>query len=180
MELKRSTLITHPEREVKEEAWIVELLNRLPMGTLATVQDGQPFQSTLLFVYAPDRRVIFLHTSRRGRVWENLRTHPQACFTAAEMGRLLPAKTALNFSVEYSSVVVFGKVELVEDPGEAECALQLILDKYFRHLHPGQDYRPITPGELAATAVFRMEIEEWSGKQKAVADDFPGAFRYTD
>jgi uncharacterized protein len=178
MEPKRSTLITHPEREIKEEAWIVELLDRLPMGTLASVQDGQAFQSTLLFVYEPTRQAVYLHTARRGRVWENLHANPQVCFTAAEMGRLLPAKTALNFSVEYNSVVLFGKAVVVEDPEEAECALQRLLDKYFAHLRPGQDYRPITRGELEATAVFRLEIDEWSGKQKAVAEDFPGAFRY--
>ncbi len=92
------------------------------------------------------------------------------------MGRLLPAATALNFSVEYQSVVAFGPTYRIEDAQEAEYALQLMLDKYFAHLHSGVDYRPITEGELSATAVYRLDIEEWSGKQKAVAEDFPGAF----
>jgi nitroimidazol reductase NimA-like FMN-containing flavoprotein (pyridoxamine 5'-phosphate oxidase superfamily) len=92
------------------------------------------------------------------------------------MGRLLPADTALNFSVEYQSVVAFGSADLIEDPVEAERALQLILDKYFPHLQPGKDYRPITEGELSITAVYRMEVEEWSGKRKAVDETFPGAF----
>lgn len=121
-----------------------------------------------------------MHTARRGRVWENFRANPRTCFTAAEMGRLLPAETARNFSVEYSSVVVFGNTVLVEDPGEAEYGLQLILDKYFSHLHPGQDYCLITPGERKATAVYRLEIEEWSGKRKAVSENFPGAFWYRE
>lgn len=175
---KRSQVITHPERAVQDQDWIEALLKRVPMGTLATTHDGQPFQSTLLFVYEPTRRVIYIHTARRGRVWENLGSDPRVCFSAAEMGRLLPASTALNFSVEYNSVVVFGKVAQIGDPDEAEIALQTLLDKYFPHLHPGQDYRPITQGELEATAVYRLEIEEWSGKRKAVAEDFPGAFRY--
>jgi nitroimidazol reductase NimA-like FMN-containing flavoprotein (pyridoxamine 5'-phosphate oxidase superfamily) len=92
------------------------------------------------------------------------------------MGRLLPADTAMNFSNEYQSVVVFGCARLLEDPREAERALQLLLDRYFPHLHPGQDYRPITESELNATAVFCLDIEEWSGKRKTVGKDFPGSF----
>lgn len=163
---------------MEDSRWIEALLQRAAMGTLATAVNGQPYQSTLLFVYDAQRRAIYLHTGRKGRVWDNLRANPRACFTAAEMGRLLPADTALNFSVEYRSVVAFGNAQLVEDPAEAETALQLFLDKYFPHLHPGQDYRPITAGEREATAVYRLEIEEWSGKKKEAAEDFPGAFHY--
>jgi hypothetical protein len=41
-----------------------------------------------------------------------------------------------------------------------------LLDKYFPDLRPSRDYRPITDEELAATAVYAIEIEAWSGKQK--------------
>lgn len=168
--------VTRQDRAIKEDAWIADFLAHAGMGTLATAQGEQPFQSTLLFVYDSGRHVVYLHTAKRGRVWENLRTNARVCFTAAEMGRLLPAATALNFSVEYRSVVVFGTARLVEDPAEAEYGLQILLDKYFPHLHPGSDYRPITAGELDATAVYRLDVEEWSGKRKAVDEVFPGAF----
>jgi uncharacterized protein len=178
LEVKRSQVTRH-DRQVEDTTWIEELLRRVPMGTLATVDGDQPYQCTLLYVYHPQRHAIYVHKARRGRVWDNLRANPRVCFTIAEMGRLLPADTALNFSMEYNSVVIFANAVLVDDPGEAECALQLILDRYFPHLHPGQDYRAITEGEREATAVYRLEIEEWSGKRKAVAEDFPGAFRYS-
>jgi nitroimidazol reductase NimA-like FMN-containing flavoprotein (pyridoxamine 5'-phosphate oxidase superfamily) len=78
--------------------------------------------------------------------------------------------------VEYGGVTVFGRSRVIDDPIEARHGLQLLLDKYFSHLHPGQDYRPITDDELARTAVYRIDIDEWSGKRKAVAEGFPGAF----
>jgi len=92
------------------------------------------------------------------------------------MGRLLPAPTALEFSVEYSGVTVFGRGRVVTDPVEAKGALQKLLDKYAPHLEPARDYRATTDAELARTAVYRIDIETWSGKQKAVAAEFPGAF----
>jgi hypothetical protein len=92
------------------------------------------------------------------------------------MGRLLPAPEALEFSVEYEGVTAFGRAHHVEDPAEAARALQLILDRYAPHLRPGRDYRGVTEEELARTAVWRVDIESWVGKRKAVDADFPGAF----
>jgi nitroimidazol reductase NimA-like FMN-containing flavoprotein (pyridoxamine 5'-phosphate oxidase superfamily) len=176
----RAKINTHPDRAITDDAWITAFLNRAGMATIATAQGEQPFLSTLLFACDEPAHAIYFHTARRGRVWENLyaseSANPRVCLTAAEMGRLLPADTALNFSVEYQSVVVFGSAHLVEDPAEAERALQRILDKYFPHLHPGRDYRAITPEELRATAVYRLDIEEWSAKRKSVGEDFPGSF----
>jgi nitroimidazol reductase NimA-like FMN-containing flavoprotein (pyridoxamine 5'-phosphate oxidase superfamily) len=94
------------------------------------------------------------------------------------MGRLLPASEALEFSVEYASVVVFGRAGIVEDFEEARIALQLLLDKYAPHLKPGQDYRPPIDEEIKRTSVFRIRIDSWSGKKKEVAPDFPGAYHY--
>jgi nitroimidazol reductase NimA-like FMN-containing flavoprotein (pyridoxamine 5'-phosphate oxidase superfamily) len=103
---------------------------------------------------------------------------PKVCFTISEIGRLLPAAEALEFSVEYTGVVVFGRGQVINDLTEAKHGLQQILDKYAPHLKPGQDYRPIVEEELKRTAVFRIAIEEWSGKKKEVPPDFPGAFYY--
>ena len=92
------------------------------------------------------------------------------------MGRLLPAPEALEFSVEYAGVVTFGTGRVVEEQDEARTALQMLLDKYAPHLRPGVDYRATTDDELKRTAVYRIDIEAWSGKQKEVPEDFPGAF----
>jgi len=72
----------------------------------------------------------------------------------------------MEFSNEFASVVVFGQARLVEDEDEKRRALQALLDKYFPDLQPGRDYRPMTEAELNATAVYAIEIEAWSGKQK--------------
>jgi hypothetical protein len=96
------------------------------------------------------------------------------CTPRAPAGRLLPAEEALEFSIEYGGVVVFGNAFVVDDPDEAEGGLQLLLDKYAPHLRPGRDYRPITAGELKRTSVFRLDIESWSGKRKCVEPDFRG------
>ncbi len=166
------------DRAVEDEAWIRALLLRAPVGTLATVSDGQPFLNSNLFVYDEAAHAIYIHTARVGRTRANVEADERVCFSTFEMGRLLPAAEALEFSVEYAGVTVFGRGAIVTDRDEAKAALQLLLDKYAPHLHPGRDYRPVTDQELVRTAVYRIVIDAWSGKQKIAPADFPGAFRY--
>lgn len=171
------THIRRDDRAVDDETWIRELLHRAPVGSLATVYDGQPFINQNLFVYDEAAHVIYTHTARVGRTRANVEGNERICFMVSEMGRLLPADVALEFSVEYNGVAVFGTAQVVTGD-EARYGLQCLLGKYFAHLTPGEDYRPITEDELARTTVYRINIEQWSGKRKKVEDDFPGAFMY--
>lgn len=172
------THIRYSKRAVEDEVWIKDLLNRAAVGVMATVHNQQPFINSNLFVYDEARHCIYLHTAKDGRTRANVDHHPQVCFSVFEMGRLLPAEEALEFSVEYAGVVIFGTTSIIEDEAEQIYALQRLLDKYCPHLKPGHDYRPIHPDELKRTSVYCVHIEEWSGKQKQVAPDFPGAFTY--
>jgi len=160
----------------KDDAWIAAYLQAASFGFLATVREGQPFLNSNLFVYDPGRHAIYLHTARTGRTESNLSEPVKVAFSTAAMGRLLPADEALEFSVEFSGVVAFGTGGVVEDSQEAEAALQMILDRYAPHLEPGRDYRAIVPAEMKRTAVFRIDIEAWSGKEKFVDPGFKGAF----
>ena len=170
--------VRRQDRAMTDEIWIELLLARAPLGVMATAAEGEPYLNANLFVYDASQKVIYLHTARVGRTRRTVGESTRVAFTVHEMGRLLPAQVALEMSVEYASVVVFGEVALVEGPAEAEYGLQLLLDKYFSHLHPGRDYQAIQPAELVRTSVFRIRIEAWSGKQKQAPADFPGAFWY--
>ena len=172
------TEMRRSDRAVTDEAWIKALLRRAPVGYMATVHGDQPFINSNIFVYDEPNHVIYMHTARVGRTPANVHHHEKICFTVTEMGRLLPADVALEFSVEYTGVMVFGTAVIVEDDVEATHGLQILLDKYAPHLTPGQDYRPPVAEELKRTAVYRINIDKWSGKKKEVEADFPGAYLY--
>ncbi len=170
--------VRRADRAVDDDAWIAEMLRTAPFAALATVADGQPFINNNLFAFDEAARAIYMHTAALGRTRSNVEGDERCCFSVSRMGRLLPHETALGMSVEYASVVVFGRARVVDDAAERERALQLLLDKYFAHLRPGVDYRAITPQELAITTVYRIDIDEWSGKRKQVEPEFPGAFMF--
>lgn len=174
------TQIRRSDREVTDESWIKDLLQRAPIGILATVSNNQPFLNSNLFVYDEDEHAIYTHTARVGRTRTNLEQEERVCFSVYEMGRLLPAERAFDFSVEYASVVVFGTATCISDEQQAIAALHQLVQKYAPHLQLGEDYRGVVPEELSRTSVYCIAIEEWSGKKKEAPADFPGAYTYSD
>jgi len=168
------------DRAITDETRIKAMLHSAPFGMLATEWQGQPFIKPTLFSYDEAGNALYFHGALEGRTQQNIAANPRVSFCLSKMGRLLPADTAMEFGMEYESVVVFGRVRFVAQPEEAQRALQLLLDKYFPHLKPGEDYRGVTPEELEVTAVYRLDIEQWSGKAAHARNEYPGAFYYED
>jgi nitroimidazol reductase NimA-like FMN-containing flavoprotein (pyridoxamine 5'-phosphate oxidase superfamily) len=164
------TRMRRSDRAVTDEAEIAAHLSRAAIGFVATCHGQQPYIHSNLFWFDSRTRTVYFHTALEGRTRQNIERNPLVCFTEAEMGRLLPADTAYEFSTEYSSVTAFGRARLVQTDEEKRRALQGLLDKYFPDLQPGQDYRPITDDEMERTAVFAIEIDAWSAKRKSVAE----------
>lgn len=154
------------DRAIPHEPEVEGLLHRLPVGFIAVADGDQPYLNPNLFWFDAAARRIYFHTAAKGRTRDVIERNPRVCFSAAEMGSLIPADTALEFSTAYASVIAFGAARIVDDEAEQRLALQGLLDKYFPDLHPGVDYRPIVDDELARTSVYAIDIEAWSGKRK--------------
>ena len=160
------------------DEWINEFLSRAHIGHVATRWDEQPFITPTNFWYDSARHVIYFHSNVVGRIRANIERHPQVCFEASEYGKFLPSNVALEFSLQYQSVVIFGKIRVIEDADEKRYALYGLISKYFPDMQPGQEYRPITDGELKRTSVYAIAIESWSGKrnwpeQAEQSDEWP-------
>jgi nitroimidazol reductase NimA-like FMN-containing flavoprotein (pyridoxamine 5'-phosphate oxidase superfamily) len=161
--------VRRSDRAILDDSNIAALLHQGQVAFVATCREDQPFVIPNLYWYNPDRHTIYFHTAVEGRTRTNVEKNPRVSASVASMGKLLPAEKAYEFSVEYSSVCVFGNARIVDDEEEARLALQGLLDKYFPNHKAGQDYRPMTHNEISRTAVFAIEIESWSGKQRVEA-----------
>lgn len=160
------TKIRRQERAITDDAWIAGFLQKADYGVFATCKDGQPFTVARNFAYDPHKHVIYFHGARKGRTFENVGAGTPVNLNVSEMGEWIVAERAMNFGVKYKGVVVFGRLTVVEDSEEARYGLQLLMDKHFPHLRPGVDYEGVSDEDLKATAVFRVDIEAWSGKEK--------------
>jgi len=160
----------------KDDDWIRAFLKGGGFGVMATSYEGQPFTNTRQYVYDESANAIYMHGAKTGRTPAVILANDRVCFSVSQMGRLIPADEAVEVGVEFAGVMVFGRVAMVDDQAEATHALQMLMDKYFPHLKPVEDYRPIEPKDLKITAVLRIDIDSWSGKEKMVEGDPPGAF----
>jgi len=160
------------------EAWIRAFLHSAQIAHIATVWDDQPFVTPTTFWFDQAQHRIIFHSNVTGRIRSNIERNPKVCLEASEMGRLLPSNVALEFSLQYRSVMVFGTAHILEDPAEKRAALYGLLEKYFPAMTPGKEYRKITDKELRATSVYAIAIESWSGKENwkdraAQSDEWP-------
>ena len=91
-------------------------------------------------MYDAPAHAIYIHTARHGRTPANIEANGRVCFSVSEMGRLLPADVALEFSVEYAGVTVFGTAAILNDEGEQTHALQMLLDGVIDIYMPDMKY----------------------------------------
>jgi hypothetical protein len=84
------------------------------------------------------------------------------CVTVTLVDGLVLARSAFHHSINYRSVVTFGRASLVEDP-EIKLAA---LFAFSEHVIPGRwnEVRAPTPEELKATSVLSLELTEASAK----------------
>ena len=149
----------------KDDDWIRAFLKEVRVGHIATCVDGQPFLNPTTFWYDEENHQVVFHSNIAGRIRSNIESNPKVSMEASELGRLLPSNVALEFSLQYRSVILFGSARVVTEPEEAQKLLYGLLSKYFPGMTAGREYREITEKELRATSVYVIKIEEWSGKE---------------
>lgn len=159
----------------RQESWIRAFLHTGRIAHVAHLSGDQPFITPTNYWFDEERHQLVFHSNIAGRVRSNLEHAPKVCVEVSEFGRLLPANTALEFSQQYRSVLVFGQMKILENDEARLRGLNGLLKKYFPDMTPGKEYRPITEQELARTSVYALEIESWSGKENWAdqADQLP-------
>ena len=131
---------------------------------VGVVVDGEPV--VLPTIHARVGRTLYLHTSTGSRLTRLAADGGvTVCVTVTLLDGLVLARSQFHHSMNYRSVVVRGRAELVTDPAEMSAALTAVVE----HVVPGRadGSRPGDAKELAATAVLRIALEEASLKQRS-------------
>lgn len=117
-----------------------------------------------------DGEHLYIHGAKASRMLKAL-TQGEACITIALADGLVLARSAMHHSMNYRSVVIYGRFEPVTDPVEKRRSLQAFID----NLYPDrwETLRPINDKELNATSVLRIPLAEAAAKIRdgGVKDD---------
>jgi nitroimidazol reductase NimA-like FMN-containing flavoprotein (pyridoxamine 5'-phosphate oxidase superfamily) len=152
-----------PDRGAYDEATIHAILDTGFVCQVGIVEDGRPV--VIPTAYARVGDAVVLHGSSKSRLMTALGAGAEACVTVTHVDGFVMARSAFHHSINYRSVVVFGRGEAIADPAEKNAALEAFMQR----LHPGRwgEVRPPSPQELKATAVVRIPIAEASAKLRA-------------
>jgi nitroimidazol reductase NimA-like FMN-containing flavoprotein (pyridoxamine 5'-phosphate oxidase superfamily) len=173
-----SDSIRYQGKAVRDSSWIPEFLTDQETGVLGLVDGDTPHLVTQLFVYDGDEGAIFMHGAQAGRAHGLVADgdQPRATFTTSEKGRYIPAEEPVNFTVEYSSVVAYGTIGLLGDDKRKRHILHQFMEKFAPQLTEGEDYEAMTDESVDRTAVYRLDVESWSGKRGWKDPERQGAY----
>ena len=162
---ERTRIRNHPERAVPEES--IEILSQGLVAHLGFIQDQFPYVIPFTYHYdstAPDS--IYLHGSIRSRALKHLATGAPVCVTVTLTDGLVYSRKAMNHSVNYRSVTLFGSAREVTDEEEKFDLFDKMVQRYFPGRTVGRDYIPPPSPDLGITALVEVTIEERNAKAR--------------
>jgi nitroimidazol reductase NimA-like FMN-containing flavoprotein (pyridoxamine 5'-phosphate oxidase superfamily) len=156
----RTTLKRLPKRGSHERETINEILDEGFICHVGFVVDGQPLVIPTGYARVKDK--LLIHGSQASRMLRALKTGIDVCVTVTLIDGLVLARSAFHHSMNYRSVVIFGRAALIEDR-EAKISALFALSEHFVSGR-WDEVRGPSDAELQQTTVLSLPIDEGSAK----------------
>jgi uncharacterized protein len=159
----RTELQRHPERERPEA--VPEILTAAYLVHVGYAEGEQPYVIPMAYHYDPaDPDWLYLHGSSKSHTLQALAGGQRVCLTVTEAQGLVYSRDAMHHSMNYRSVVAFGRGESITDPDRKA----RLMDDMIRRYHPGRqggrDYTLAPESHIDATLVVGIQLEHSSAK----------------
>ena len=152
-----------PARGDYERETIAAILDEALVAHLGFCVDGQPYVIPTLHARVGEH--VYFHGSSASRTLRALAAGADVCLTVTLLDGVVLARSAVHQSVNYRSVIVFGKAEAVSDGERKRAAIEAFSER----LIPGRwaEVRPPTEKEMKAIKVLSLPLEEASAKLRS-------------
>ncbi len=149
-----------PKRAEYDRDVINAILDEAMICHVSFVVDGQPFM--IPTIHARDGDHVLLHGLKGGRMLKHLEAGNDVCIAVTLLDGLVLARSAFHHSMNYRSVVLFGKGHEITDRDEKMAAMKRFVD----HLTPDRwdALRPVTEKEIKATSIVAISMDDVSAK----------------
>ena len=147
------------ERGHYETATIYAILDEALICHVGFVVDERPV--VIPTIHWREGNMLYFHGSAASRMLRSLRDGVDACVTVTLLDGLVLARSAFHHSMNYRSVVVFGKAQPVPEEDKVR-----VLESLVEHVVRGRSKEIREPNlkELRQTLVLALPIDEASAK----------------
>ena len=136
-----------------------EVLSRGTSGVLALLGDGG-WPYAVPMSYAFDGEKLYFHCAREGHKLDAIRREARASFCVVDRDEVVPEE----YTTYFRSVIVFGRVRVLENEAQMRAAIELLARRYFPQDSAENRHRAIER-EWAGLCMLEMDIEHMSGKE---------------
>ena len=121
-------------------------------------QEGLPY--VLPFNFGYEDGVIYFHSAEKGRKIAILHNNPNVCveFSTDYFLRSQNQAVACSYTMNYRSVLVYGKVEFIDDQEERKKVMGIIMRNYV-----AGDFK-YNPPSIREVSCWKVRIEKLEGK----------------
>ena len=157
---ERTKLRRLPKRGSFERETVYKILDEAFVCHIGFTVDEQPFVIPTAFARVGDD--LLIHGSAASRMMRALAWEVDVCVTVTLIDGLVLARSAFHHSMNYRSVMIFGKAKVLTDEQEKFNALRAFTE----HIVPNRwdEIRPPNEKELKATLVLSLPLQEVSAK----------------
>jgi nitroimidazol reductase NimA-like FMN-containing flavoprotein (pyridoxamine 5'-phosphate oxidase superfamily) len=152
-----------PERGSEDFDLACAIIDEAKIGHVGIALEGQPY--VLPMSLGRDGGDLLLHGSSVSRLLRSMAGGIPCCVTITHLDGLVAARSAFHSSMNYRSLMVFGRAVEVTNAKDKSQGLDRLVD----HLLPGRsaEVRRSTRKELAATSLLRLPLETFSIKTRS-------------
>jgi nitroimidazol reductase NimA-like FMN-containing flavoprotein (pyridoxamine 5'-phosphate oxidase superfamily) len=160
---ERTTVRRKPERAHYDRQTVYEILDSGLICHIGFVVDGRPAMIPTTYGRHEDR--LYVHGSSSNGTLHALASGTEACVTVSLIDGLVLGRSPMRHSMNYRSVVIFGRFEQLDARDAKLRAIQAI----HGHIVPGRlaTLREPTDSELARASFMSLSLAECSAKVRA-------------
>jgi uncharacterized protein len=143
-----------------------DMLERAFSGRLATIgEDGYPYCVPLLYIWLDGE--LYVHTANgKGHFRANVEREPRVCFEIDEPGEVFDyGRFECDSGLAYRSVILFGKIQIVEDRTIKQRFCEGLMAKYGR---PDTGRPKGFFPRIDVITVYAVSVERMTGKEMAL------------
>ncbi|MDR0320365.1 MAG: pyridoxamine 5'-phosphate oxidase family protein [Treponema sp.] len=153
------------DREITDINDKIAIIEKCKFCRIGLCENNFPYIVPLNYGYnyENDKLTLFFHSALEGKKIDIIKSNNNACFEIDCDTKLIEGEKPCNYSYEFSSITGFGKIIFLETNDEKSDGLKYLM----RHQTGREIPHVFSSDELKNVCVFKMVVEEFTGKRKS-------------